>query len=256
MRGGGLLGVEIMPGDRIELATLEGGQAAELALFAHDGRDVSTSLGPGRPVEPAGIRAMLSADGEDAARIRGGLRRRGLDLGMVKAIRLFGAESPAGAEAAFTVGEAGYLLVAAPGAPMSPWDHDPPTDLLLFVRRATPSLLADERLPDPLADPRPSCAFSPPPPSPYRARRRVHPDHRRARAAMLRLRRLPAGTAGPWRAARDRQRHHAHAHRQRLSQAGPVLQVLRRGDEPAGRGRAGHRRPPRQLQPRLHRPLL
>ena len=170
VRGGGLLGVEIMPGDRIELATLEGGQAAELALFAHDGRDLSTSLGLGRPVEPAGIRAMLSADGEDAARIRGGLRRRGLDLGMVKAIRLFGAESPAGAEAAFTVGDAGYLLVAAPGAPMSPWDHDPPTDLLLFVRRATPSLLADERLPDPLADPRLELRVQPATAEPYLVR--------------------------------------------------------------------------------------
>ena len=114
---------------------------------------MSTSLGRGRPVE-RGIRAMLSADGEDAARIRGGLRAAASTSAWSRRSDCL-ARSPAGAEAAFTVGDAGYLLVAAPGAPMSPWDHDPPTDLLLFVRRATPSLLADEGVAGPSGRPSP-----------------------------------------------------------------------------------------------------
>ena len=255
VRGGGLLGVEIMPGDRIELATLEGGQAAELSCSP-------TTAGMCRHPWAWAALSSLRASAPCWCRRRGcspHSRRPAAPRPRPRHGQgdpIVCAESPAGAEVAFTVGAAGYLLVAAPGAPMSPWDHDPPTDLLLFVRRALPSLLADERLPEPLADPRLDLrgrgrhrrALP-------RARRRVHPDHRRARAA------APTSSPtsrhpGPWRAARDRQRHHAHAHRQRLSQARSVLQVLRRGDEPAGRGRAGHGRPPRQLQPRLHRPLL
>ena len=170
VRGGGVLGVEVMQGDRIELATVEGGQAAELVLFARGGRDLSPSLGAGRPVEPVGIAALLGGDGEDVARIRAGLRRRSLDLGAATAVQLFGAELPAGAEAAFTAADAGYLLVAAPGGPMSPWDQDPPTDLLLFVRRAAPEAAAAERLPEPLADPRLELRVQPATAEPYLVR--------------------------------------------------------------------------------------
>jgi hypothetical protein len=45
VRGGGILGVELAPGDRIELADSDGGQPAELVLFARDGRDLSAAGG-------------------------------------------------------------------------------------------------------------------------------------------------------------------------------------------------------------------
>ena len=247
-----------MPGDRIELADPEGGQAAELVLFARDGRDLSAALGhrPDRRAcgHPRHARCRRRGCGPHSRRRCGAAastsaRPRRSDCSA--------RNSPAGAEAAFTVGEAGYLLVAAPGGPMSPWDQDPPTDLLLFVRRAAPAAAGRRAAARALGRSAPRAAR----PARHRralprARRRVHPDHRRARPAMLGLRRLRPGAARPRRRARDRQRHHAHAHRQRLSQARPVLQVLRRGHEPAGRGGPGHGRPPRQLQPRLHRPLL
>ena len=154
VRAGGVVGVEVLPGDRVELADPEGGQLAELVLFLRDGRDGRPVLPSAAVSEPSGIRAIVTEDDDDARRVRIGLRRRGLELPTVRAARLFGPGSPAGAEAAFTVADAGYLLVAAPAPPMSPWDQDPPTDLLLFVRRADPSPLAEARLPEPLADPR------------------------------------------------------------------------------------------------------
>ena len=170
VRGGGILGIELAPGDRLELADPDGGQPAELVLFARDGRDLSGALAPGRTTAPEGIRTLLAADGEDAWRVRTALRRRGLDIGTVRAIRLFGADSPAGAESAFTAGEGGYLLVGAPGGPMSPWEQAPPTDLLLFVRRATPMTPSDERLPEPLADPRFELRVAPASAEPYLVR--------------------------------------------------------------------------------------
>ena len=106
----------------------------------------------------------------NAVRIRAALRRRGLDLAAANAVRVFGPGAPAGAEEAFTAAEAGYLLVAAPGGAMSPWDHEPPTDLLLFVRRAAPGGLADERLPEPLADPRLDLRVQPASAEPYLVR--------------------------------------------------------------------------------------
>jgi aminomethyltransferase len=154
VRGGGVVAVEIAPDDRIELVDLEGLQPCELVLFAPDGRDALASLGAVAAGEPTGIRRILGGEGEGAARVLAGLRRRGLDLGTVRCARLFGPGARPGATAALSVSAAGYLLVAAPGEPMSPWEHDPPTDLLLFVRRAAPSPLADARLPDPLAEPR------------------------------------------------------------------------------------------------------
>jgi aminomethyltransferase len=170
VRGGGILGIELAPGDRLELADPDGGQPAELVLFARDGRDLSGALAHGRTTAPEGIRTLLAADGEDANRVRTALRRRGLDIGTVRAIRLFGTDSPAGAESAFTAGEGGYLLVAAPGGPMSPWEQAPPTDLLLFVRRAAPMTPGDERLPEPLADPRFELRVAPASAEPYLVR--------------------------------------------------------------------------------------
>jgi aminomethyltransferase len=170
VRGGGILGIELAPGDRLELADPDGGQPAELVLFARDGRDLSGALAHGRTTAPEGIHALLAADGEDARRVRTALRRRGLDIGTVRAIRLFGTDSPAGAESAFTAGEGGYLLVAAPGGPMSPWEQAPPTDLLLFVRRAAPMTPGDERLPEPLADPRFELRVAPASAEPYLVR--------------------------------------------------------------------------------------
>jgi aminomethyltransferase len=114
--------------------------------------------------------AMLAADVADAARLRVALRRRGLEIATARAIQLFGTDSPPGAETSFTAAEGGYLLVAAPGGPMSPWEQAPPTDLLLFGRRATPAALADELLPEPLADPRFELRVQPASAEPYLVR--------------------------------------------------------------------------------------
>jgi aminomethyltransferase len=167
VRGGGLLALALEPDDHVELVDLVGGQACEVAFFAKGGADALGALGLTASGEPAGIRAILSGDGEDAQRVRAGLARRGLELGRARCARLLGPETSPGAEAGFRSGAAGFLVVAAPGGPMSPWEQDPPTDLLLFVRRAALPPPGTARLPEPLADPRLDLHVAPASVEPY-----------------------------------------------------------------------------------------
>ena len=88
------------------------------------------------------------------------------------------------------------------------------------------------------------------------ARGRVHPGDRRAGPAVLRLPGLPPGQARQGARARNGRGHHAHADGRRLSAAGALQQVLRRGHGPARAGGARHGRPPRHVRARLHAPLL
>jgi aminomethyltransferase len=70
-----------------------------------------------------GLKALITAGGSGMGRLRAGLVRRGIDLCRAKSIRRFGAETPANTQAAFQVQRPGHLILAAPGAPMSPHDQ-------------------------------------------------------------------------------------------------------------------------------------
>ncbi len=153
--GGGAQVIALEPDDRLEIVDLEGRQKGELVLFAQDGREDPGAIGASATAEPVGIRHILSGDSENARRVRDGLERRGFDLGRARAVGLFGDDSVAGEEAGFTASRAVIAVIAAPGGPMAVDRQTPPTDLLVFVRRATPPP-ADAAIqpPAPLAEPR------------------------------------------------------------------------------------------------------
>src|SRR6187549_3617013 len=88
LKGGGTAAFEIDAGDRIEIASLEGGQAVEIVAFGSQGKSDLAAFGLKGGKAPAGIQKALEADTEDAARVRFGLHRRGFDLGRAKAARL------------------------------------------------------------------------------------------------------------------------------------------------------------------------
>ena len=136
VRGGGAIAIAIEPGDVLEIVDLEGRQAAELVLFSPAGRADAGAIGARAAHEPTELRRILSEPGEDAQRVRAALERRGLDLGRVRAVRLFGGDSLPGEEARFRAEREAFMLVAAPGGPMPIDRQDPPTDLLVFLRRA------------------------------------------------------------------------------------------------------------------------
>jgi aminomethyltransferase len=154
VQGGGAIAIAIEPGDVLEIVDLEGRQAAELVLFSPAGREDAGAIGARAAHEPTALRGILSESGEDARRVRAALERRGLDLGRARALQLFGDDTLPGTEARFRVEREAFVLVAAPGGPMPIDRQDPPTDLLVFLRRAVIKAPAGVRLPEPLAEPR------------------------------------------------------------------------------------------------------
>ena len=151
--GGGVLMVEIDEGDQVTVTNAEGGQVAELMAADRSGAIDPTILGAMGDCNGDGLKALITAGGPGMAKLRAGLQRRGIDLGRSKALRLFGPETTAKTDASFTVQRPGHLLLAAPGAAMSPHGQETLTPLILTIRRADPAWAILHDLPEPLADP-------------------------------------------------------------------------------------------------------
>ena len=96
---------------------------------------------------------MLAAGDESLRAFRRKLERRSIDLSKATALRIFGADTPAGTEESFVAARDGMLIVAAPGGPMAVDAHDTATPLAVTLKRARPKLVHRFELPDPLADP-------------------------------------------------------------------------------------------------------
>ena len=152
-KGGGSLTIVVAPGDVVTLTDTEGGQLCEVTFVDEAGRFSSAGLGASFDGEALGLKAVLSSGGPDAARLKLALQRRNADIASAAALRLFGASSPAGNTAEFTVSLEGLLIVCAPGDAMSPEAQDTATPVEVRVRRST--ILRDyaSQLPEPLADP-------------------------------------------------------------------------------------------------------
>ena len=152
VRGGGATVVPLRAGDRLEVLDPEGRQRAELVAFdGRGGADVGI-LGMRASGDARALAAMVESADEDARRIAASLRSRGLELGGVKAAHLFAPDSAPGERRTCTAQCDGVVFLAAPGGPMRVDAQDPPTDLTLFVHRATPPEEGEAPpLPEPLA---------------------------------------------------------------------------------------------------------
>ncbi|MBL9034731.1 MAG: aminomethyltransferase family protein [Rhodospirillaceae bacterium] len=154
--GGGAAVLAIAGGDRISVIDREGRQPCEVIVADAQGRVDPGLIGGKAGGRADGLRDILAAGTEDARKVVAGLRRRNLDLGQGPgqggAIRLFGGDSPAGAQADFTAQSDGILVVAAPGAAMAPDGQDTATEIEVRIARAAPLSGQSARLPEPLAD--------------------------------------------------------------------------------------------------------
>jgi aminomethyltransferase len=150
--GGGAAVLSIAPGDRIVLIDVEGRQACEVLAVDSAGH-VDAGLIGGRADGPAdGLHAILASGSQSGRTVVSGLRRRGIDLGGARAVRLFGGDTEAGTTAEFTAQSAGVLIVAAPGQAMAPAAQDTATEIEVRIARAAPRSEDLAILPDPLAD--------------------------------------------------------------------------------------------------------
>jgi aminomethyltransferase len=152
--GGGSRAVAIEAGDEISVVDREGLQPCELVFFAPDGHADPARIGARPAGAPDGLRTILSSGEASARRVRTALERAGFDLGAAKCARVFGDGSRAGDSATFHAGSDGLLIVAAPGGPMAVDAQTPPTEIVLYIRRAAPQASdAWRQPPAPLADP-------------------------------------------------------------------------------------------------------
>ncbi len=154
LKGGGTATYSLDRDDVLEIALIEGGQSVELIAFDNSGKSDLGAIGLSGGGEPSGIQKILRRDSEDAARVRFGLFRRGLDIGRAKAAKVFGPGAPAGEMTTLKAERAAVVVLGAPAEPMTVWDQSPPSDVLIVVRRARPPPAGQPRLPEPLAEPR------------------------------------------------------------------------------------------------------
>jgi aminomethyltransferase len=127
IRGGGAAVISLEQGDEIELIDPEGLQRCEIAVFGKDGREDAAALGAVASGPASGIAAILSGDGEDAAKVALGLKRRGVAFGDCRAVVLFDGDSRPGESVSFTAQRDVICIVAAPGSAMTPDQQTPPT---------------------------------------------------------------------------------------------------------------------------------
>lgn len=152
--GGGSAVLPIAAGDRITIIDLEGRQRAEIVAFS-DGRVRPEMLGRHASGEASGLKAIASGSGSRGQRLRTHLERHKLSLADARSIDVLGGESRPGDSTEFEAAESGIVAIAAPGGPMRADEQNPPTDLTVFIERATPlrSGTTGHDLPEPLEDP-------------------------------------------------------------------------------------------------------
>lgn len=155
VRPGGITGVWLAAGDRLTVVDLQGGQAAEVSALGQGGSPGTAVLDISLDGPATVLQALVRRSARTTDPVLAELLRHGLDVHRLAAAVLFGQWSPAGADETFTAHEPGTVLVAAPASPMRADDlrANPPSELLLEVRRASTSARPVLPLPEPLADP-------------------------------------------------------------------------------------------------------
>jgi aminomethyltransferase len=151
--GAGAVLLQVMTGDRLVLVNDEGGQPVEVVAARPDGRIDAGLLGQSGSSSVEGLKALLASGEASLVRLRAGLASRGIDLGQAGGLRLFGGETPAGSKAELVAAAEGWVVICAPGLPMTPDAQDTATPVTVLLTRATPRMVAQYDLPDPLADP-------------------------------------------------------------------------------------------------------
>lgn len=152
--GGGLVVVVVSAGDQVVVTDLEGGQPCEITFGDEAGRFDLAGIDCQADGRGEGIKALLAAAADTSVqRTLAALSQRHFNLRELVTLRLFGAASSARCRAEFKVTRAGLIVVAAPGAAMSPENQDTATDLQLQIMRAHRVRTEAIVLPEPLADP-------------------------------------------------------------------------------------------------------
>ena len=147
--GGGSLSLKIFQNDEIKLIDCEGLQAAELVLFNSNGIGRAKFFGARSNGKATGLQKILQQNETSARYVLANLQKLGCDLGNAEAAKVFGIGSTAGSEVNFVAECDGWLLIGAPGKPMLVEGTNPPSELVLYLKRMTPVHRKDETVAPP-----------------------------------------------------------------------------------------------------------
>ncbi|OED40117.1 aminomethyltransferase [Chromatiales bacterium (ex Bugula neritina AB1)] len=154
LQAGGLLVVDLKPGDELKVIDPEGLQPCEVAVFDESGTPRPEALQHNRPVtSQSRIAGMLAVNSENIRSINLALNKRNINSDNLKSIRFIEGETTAGHCQAAVCDSLITCLVAAPATQMPAHEQLPPTDLLVYITRANPEELPAPALPEPLAEP-------------------------------------------------------------------------------------------------------
>ena len=156
IKGGGLSIITLDPDDKIEITDTEGKQKCEVVVFNKDGKADCSLLGLKEKNDSENIKKILSDKEESSFLAASSLKRRNLDVGKAKASILFNEDSKAGEKVNLVSKDKCTCIFSAPGSFMKISEQNPPTDLLLMVKRSKPNKYKDKdkpNIPEPLVDP-------------------------------------------------------------------------------------------------------
>ncbi len=152
--GGGSRGIKIDKGDHIRVIDKEGLQIAEMCFFTPDGRSDAGILGAKGLGRAKNIIKTLSSGDLSGKKVLEALDKSGFIIKNADAICVFQDGSKAGDAKEFTSSSDGLLIIAAPGHDMLPEGQVFPTELIVYVKKASPGNTVEKKLPpDPLAEP-------------------------------------------------------------------------------------------------------
>ncbi|GAB2514007.1 DUF1989 domain-containing protein [Nocardia heshunensis] len=152
---GAVTAVRVAPGDLIDIVDPHGRQFAEVTVLGTVPDAVPDATADAPATVLRGLTAGSDENGYAAGRILALLAAHGIEAGQVRAARLFGPLSPAGARVVLRIDAPATVLVASPIAHgrLDPADPNPASELLLEIRRATPPFSNVPELPPPLVEP-------------------------------------------------------------------------------------------------------
>jgi len=131
----------------------EGLQRVECVHFTPDGASDAARLGAVGNPNANGLQNTLLSGGQSGQRVLAILEKTGFKLANADSVVLFDGESYAGEIRSLTVMAGGLFCIAAPGNSMSPEHQNPPTDVVMFIERATARKPGETlQPPAPLAD--------------------------------------------------------------------------------------------------------
>ncbi len=153
VRGGALTVIPISSGDEIEIVDPHGLQCAHLLAFDSEGNDCVAQISPTTTVPGAELVKMLHTNTLVAANIKSKIKQSNSNLADLKAALLLNGETEANSRVSFTFDSDCTIVVGAPCGAMRVDQHCPPTDLIVWITRASPNENFLIEPPDPLANP-------------------------------------------------------------------------------------------------------